>query len=181
MNQCVYCGREATHQFKNGKWCCSKNQSSCPENKRLTSKSMIGKNVGNKRPDILGDKNPMKNPEIAAKISGENHHMKKPEWRQWMKDNNPMKIKEYKDKISNENCHLWKGGTYWYLHKKAWELFGKDECERCGYSNIDHKNKYNRRLEMHNTLIPKNYKSLKQESWLCLCKTCHTIIEKTLE
>ena len=36
---CIYgCGQEATHQFKNGKWCCSKSKNSCPMNK------MVGKN-----------------------------------------------------------------------------------------------------------------------------------------
>lgn len=30
MKLCDYgCGQEATHQFKNGKWCCSKNITSC--------------------------------------------------------------------------------------------------------------------------------------------------------
>src|SRR5271157_3913994 len=32
---CSYgCEREATHQFGNGKWCCSENQSGCPEIKK---------------------------------------------------------------------------------------------------------------------------------------------------
>lgn len=32
---CEYgCGQEAKYQFKNGKWCCSKNCSSCPEMRR---------------------------------------------------------------------------------------------------------------------------------------------------
>ena len=31
MNLCEYgCGREANHQFKNGKWCCSSNHKQCP-------------------------------------------------------------------------------------------------------------------------------------------------------
>jgi hypothetical protein len=33
---CNYgCGKEATHQFKNGKWCCSKSKNSCSFNKRI--------------------------------------------------------------------------------------------------------------------------------------------------
>lgn len=33
---CSYgCGKEATHQFKNGKWCCSKSKNSCSFNKRI--------------------------------------------------------------------------------------------------------------------------------------------------
>lgn len=31
---CCYCGQKAVYQFKNGKWCCSKNMNSCPEIKR---------------------------------------------------------------------------------------------------------------------------------------------------
>lgn len=137
--------------------------------------SCKGINKGRKRPDIKGDKNPMRNPEIAAKISGENHHMKRPEWRQWMKDNNPMKIKEYKDKISNENCHLWKGGTYWYLHKKAKELFGKNKCQLCEMSNEQHIETYNKSLHMH-CEHPK-YKLIK-EYWFTLCNKCHCIVEE---
>ena len=34
---CIYCGAPATHQFKNGKWCCSKNQSSCPAKRKFLS------------------------------------------------------------------------------------------------------------------------------------------------
>ncbi len=35
---CDYgCGQEANHQFKNGKWCCSKNYNSCKEIKRKNS------------------------------------------------------------------------------------------------------------------------------------------------
>ena len=41
---CDYgCGQEATHQFKNGKWCCSKNVSQCNEVKRKLSKFNTGK------------------------------------------------------------------------------------------------------------------------------------------
>jgi very-short-patch-repair endonuclease len=32
MNLCKFgCGQEGIHQFKNGKWCCSKSQNSCPK------------------------------------------------------------------------------------------------------------------------------------------------------
>ena len=35
MQLCDYgCGKEATHQFKNGKWCCSREFQSCPEMKK---------------------------------------------------------------------------------------------------------------------------------------------------
>jgi len=56
MSICEYgCGQKATHQFKNGKWCCSKSQNSCPVVRRKNSdtnkikqsgvlNSMYGKN-----------------------------------------------------------------------------------------------------------------------------------------
>ena len=48
---CSYgCGKEATHQFKNGKWCCSFTYVKCPEIIKKNSKSNIGqKRVFKKR------------------------------------------------------------------------------------------------------------------------------------
>jgi 5-methylcytosine-specific restriction endonuclease McrA len=48
---CEYgCGQEAKYQLKNGKWCCSKSQNSCPEIRRKNSKTnklkQAGKNNG---------------------------------------------------------------------------------------------------------------------------------------
>ena len=44
MKLCEYgCGQEAKHQFKNGRWCCSKNYQSCPTNRRKYSRVKIGK------------------------------------------------------------------------------------------------------------------------------------------
>lgn len=37
MNTCIYCNSEATHQFSNGKWCCSVSMNGCPEIKRKRS------------------------------------------------------------------------------------------------------------------------------------------------
>jgi len=46
---CDYgCGQEATHQFKNGKWCCSKSSNSCPLVKNKIKESNIGKEPWNK-------------------------------------------------------------------------------------------------------------------------------------
>ena len=54
---CNYgCGTEATHQFKNGKWCCSKNVSLCPAIIKIISDSR------------LGDKNVMKRREVVDKV-----------------------------------------------------------------------------------------------------------------
>lgn len=41
---CEYgCGKEAKHQFKNGKWCCSKSTSSCPVIKEKISQKLEGR------------------------------------------------------------------------------------------------------------------------------------------
>ena len=43
MILCDYgCGLEATHQFKNGKWCCSSNTSKCPSKRKLFSNNRKG-------------------------------------------------------------------------------------------------------------------------------------------
>ena len=40
---CEYgCGQEATHQFKNGKWCCSKSTKQCPYSRNKTSENRKG-------------------------------------------------------------------------------------------------------------------------------------------
>jgi len=46
---CDYgCGQIATHQFKNGKWCCSKTYKSCPKIREKMSLSHLGKPSGMK-------------------------------------------------------------------------------------------------------------------------------------
>ena len=51
IHMCYYgCGQEAKYQFKNGKWCCSKSQNSCP---------IIRKKFKDGRPNIMGKNNPM--------------------------------------------------------------------------------------------------------------------------
>ena len=58
MHLCEYgCGQEAKYQFKNGKWCCSKNVQSCLVFRKKISKANIGKII---------------NSEIRKKISNGN-------------------------------------------------------------------------------------------------------------
>ena len=43
---CEYgCGQEATYQFKNGKWCCSKRHNLCPEITKKIGQGNKGKIV----------------------------------------------------------------------------------------------------------------------------------------
>jgi len=74
---CEYgCGQPAKHQFKNGKWCCSKYSSQCPEIKRKISKKLSGITVSKetiekrKRTSLkkYGVDNPSKSNEIIEKI-----------------------------------------------------------------------------------------------------------------
>ncbi len=49
---CVYgCGRVATHQFSNGKWCCEVNQSMCPTNRKKNELPKIRK-VKREKPEL---------------------------------------------------------------------------------------------------------------------------------
>lgn len=42
IHTCVYCGAPATHQFKNGKWCCQEKRYSCPEFRHKISEKAKG-------------------------------------------------------------------------------------------------------------------------------------------
>ncbi len=76
----------------------------------------------------------------------------------------------------NKNT-FWKGGSSIYWHNEAWKLFGKDKCERCGINNDYYIQLYKRRLDMHNTLNPKDYSVMESEAWLCVCAKCHKRLE----
>ena len=69
------------------------------------------------------------------------------------------------------------GGCEGYLHQIAWKTFGKMYCEKCGMTLYQHYKKYNKRFDMHNTLIPKDYKSKDPNAWMTLCKPCHIEVE----
>jgi len=72
----------------------------------------------------------------------------------------------------DEDCN-----HYTYAHNKAWDKFGLPHCERCGINNDYHIQLYKRRLDMHNTLNPKDYTVMEPEAWQTLCKKCHAKIE----
>jgi len=100
------------------------------------------------------------------------------------KNNHPMYGRNHsiesieKMKIQNGEDHpSWSGGSNSYWHYKAYDLFGKKECEVCGISNKDCIEKYNKRLSMHNTLEPKDYTIMESDVWQCLCSKCHQKLE----
>lgn len=149
--------------------------------------------IGLKRPDIKGNLNPMRRPEIAIKVSESQKGKIIPEEIRKRISKTLMghlTSKETKEKMRGprpnfcgENNPSWKGGTDWYnsCHKKVWKLFGKDYCQHCGITNRQHKQKYKQRLHMHNNLIPKDYSKIDEDSWLTLCKSCHKILEASIQ
>jgi len=123
---CEYgCGQKATHQFKNGKWCCSKIRQQCPQLRNNHSKKMSGENnpMYNKThsPEVkyklrelkLGnvpwnkDKTGVFSNETLKKMS-ESSKGKRPEWSPWNKG----KTKE-SDKLLKKMSESSKGKTPW--------------------------------------------------------------------
>lgn len=72
---------------------------------------------------------------------------------------------------------MWNGSDGWY-HQEARKLFGLSSCEHCGMTQIESVKQFGRRLDMHNTLLPKNYTILERYAWQSLCLPCHIRLEK---
>jgi len=157
--------------------------------KTLASRRGLKRSVETKEKMRLSAIERNKNPEYIQKLK-DNHWSTKNSQkdrcaeisRQNMLKNNPMKDPKIVKKVSLKNKKGWnllkQSTKNLYLHNIAWNLRGKKHCEHCGISNEEHRLKYNGyRLEMHNTLQPKDYHDLSKKSWLCLCKACHIILE----
>lgn len=140
--------------------------------------------LGKKRPDMIGENNPAKRKKIRQKITeAKLGHEVSEETRQkisekltgtsWGNHTDETKAKISKALTKKPEDCKWK----FTLHEKAFDLFGKSKCQECGMTLEEHIDKYKQRLEMHNTLLPKNYKMMKPEAWMCLCKVCHSKIE----
>ena len=119
--------------------------------------------TGRKRPEISGDINSSKRPEVRKKIS----ERTKEKW----------KDLDYRTKLSGENSNSWKGGLTFYYHDRAQELFATPMCQDCGISlekyQSTHKQK---RFHMH--CISRDYTILTQRNWSCVCCKCHSHIHK---
>jgi hypothetical protein len=74
MILCDYgCGKEAIHQFKNGKWCCSKYTCQCNNIRSKNSESNRGRKLSPEsiekvRKSKTGDMNPMKRIDVRNKV-----------------------------------------------------------------------------------------------------------------
>lgn len=80
-------------------------------------------------------------------------------------------------KYQGEGNPNWRGGNDSYLHKRAYEMFGKDFCDVCKISKEEYKNKTGERFHMHNCLDPKDYTILEEYVWMCVCEKCHPTVE----
>jgi len=100
MKFCIHCGQEATHQFKNNNWCCSKYISQCPEIRKRNSKSLKGNIPWNK------DKTGIYSKEILNKMSiGRSGIKHSEQTKKLMSDSHKGKIlsKKHRKKISKSN------------------------------------------------------------------------------
>ena len=82
MRICDYgCGNKAIHQFKSGKWCCSKSYNSCPTAKNNFSKAKKGKKLttehkSNISKAVKGTKHSIESKEKrSVMMSGDNNNM----------------------------------------------------------------------------------------------------------
>jgi hypothetical protein len=116
----------------------------------------------------VGKQNPMfgkKRPEHSEKMKGEK---------------NPF----YGKKHSEENLKKisrFAGGCYDYWHSKARKYFFTGYCEICGKTNKDEIKENGKSLSMHNTLVPKDYTVMNINAWMCVCQSCHMIIERKIQ
>ena len=154
------------------------------EQKRKISESLKGR----KRPDMVGDNNPAKRPEVRKKISEYHKGVSVPEERKkrisetlkkrYKNHKHPLEgykhTDEAKKKIADSR---FKGTDEKYWHHKAFALFGKSKCELCGMTLEEHREKWGSRFDMHYTLEPKDYKCMEPEAWETYCKVCHGKID----
>jgi len=133
--KCYYgCGKEAKFQFKNGKWCCSKNVSSCSFIKNKISNIKIKKcnnkifktkmsTITTKRyKDILERK---KHSNILKKVYKDKILRKNISLRQIERYKNPLEREKTRESLLNKS-HIYKKRTIKYIQKK-YPLFSKIE------------------------------------------------------
>jgi len=152
LKLCDYgCGQEAKYQLKNGKWCCNKNSSLCPNIKRKISKELNYKNKNNipvsnwisfKRnlPDNFG--------EICRK--GQNKFHKKKDV--YIMDSTP--FEEWPVR----------------LIKKQLVIENKNKCQICGYEYTDPVSGKGP-FQFHH--IDGNHNNWSRDNIQFLCLNCH--------
>jgi Rps23 Pro-64 3,4-dihydroxylase Tpa1-like proline 4-hydroxylase len=128
------------------------------ETRRKMSKTRIGRNLSE---------------EVRRKISESNKGNK---FRLNKNHSSETKIKMSESR-KGENHPNWKGGCIEYLHSKARKYFFTGYCEICGKTNAQEKKEVEKGLSMHNTLVPKDYKIMNINAWICICQSCHSKID----
>lgn len=126
-------------------------------------KKRIPWNKGKKCPQLSGENNPAKRPEVRLllseqKIGNRNPMFGKPNW---------MSNKKFPE-LTEENSFAWKGDEISYsgLHKWVSRKLGKPRCcEDCGKRCLKHR-------QYHWANISGNYKRVITD-WRRLCVTCH--------
>jgi hypothetical protein len=75
---CDYgCGKESKYQFKNGKWCCSKNHSQCPAVSKKIKNSNLGKVFSEERKKNISKSLVGHIPWNKGKVTGQNNWLDK--------------------------------------------------------------------------------------------------------
>lgn len=136
MELCSYgCGQEATHQLKNGKWCCSKSQKQCPQirNKHRgkrpkeiglkISKAIKGRAPWNKgRTNIYSEEvlSKMKNSQLGKRKGPQSLIHRKKLGESKVGNKNPAKRPDVKKKISNTVKKLWDDKNSSYHTEEYW-------------------------------------------------------------
>jgi len=160
MILCFYgCGQEAKYQFKNNKWCCSQNKSSCPEiikktchkgkdnpmfgRKNPTRSEMNRKNSGEKSP-VFGKKNPGVSEMLRQRVGDKHPLFGKPGY--W--------TGKKRENLSGVNHPNWNGGSSFTPYSPEWnenlrkQIRERDSytCQLCGeYGKHVHHIDYNKK------------------------------------
>ena len=180
---CEYgCGKEASHQLKNGKWCCEITYQKCSRLKEIGSEcKRKEKNPNYKKSPSIETREKMSKKRIGKKLGpfSEEHRKnisearkgrtfsKRPNHSEFMKKNNPM---DYIDMSGDKNPN-WKGGISKLSYCSGWCYLSKEMREyekECQNPNC---NKQSERLTTHH--IDYNKESCHPKNLIVLCHICN--------
>ena len=119
---------------------------------------------------MSGDLNPMKRPEVRAKITG---------------DLNPSKRPDVKVKLAGQNCHMWKGGISYEPYCPKWtkefrqriRAFFNNECIICGKPQSENLTKTGRCWKLSCHHVEYNKQACCDglpAHFAALCLSCHS-------
>lgn len=130
------------------------------EEHRKKLKGINNPNYGKKERYWLdGENNPAKRLEVQEKISKSKIGKKRPDMKLRIREKNPCW------KVTSDHSDL--------LHKLAKKYFYTGYCEMCGMTEEE----LNYTLHMHYLLEPHDWKIINPNAWICVCGSCHKILE----